>query len=184
MKKILTFVITLACSLLCGQAQEVVFDNGNTKLYANGCVKSSDGFVEKQARVPVRGAYYYSRGIYSADGSVLIHISETDTYTAVAEGTKAIANTAFNRCSSIVYMPTSVEYIAPKAFESNTDNVVKLYISDEIEEITTSARPDAPQAEADELARYNAKGMRIEKSERGLNIVKLSDNTTRKEIVK
>jgi len=184
MKKILTLIVTIASSLLTTQAQELVFDNGTTKLYSNGCVICHDGFVEKQARIPIRGGYYYSRGVYTADGAVLIYISETDTYTAVAEGTKAIANSAFNRCSTFVYLPKSVEYIAPKAFESNTDNIVKLYVSDEIEDYVTSARPDAPRAEADELARYNAKGMRIEQTERGLNIVKLSDNTTRKELVK
>jgi len=180
MKKILATIAALVCTTMAAQAQEVVFDNGTTQLYSNGFVKSIDGFVEKETCL---NNLYYSTGVYSADGSVLLYMNASSTC-SVAPGTKAIANMAFNRCEEAVYLPTSVKYISPKAFESNDANTLRLRVSDEIEEITVSAREHTSSDEADEVARYNTKGMRLDKAERGLNIVKMSDDTTRKELVK
>ena len=49
---------------------------------------------------------------------------------------------------------------------------------------TTQVQGVKAQGEATEKARYNAKGQRINRAEKGLNIIQSADNTTRKELVK
>jgi len=49
---------------------------------------------------------------------------------------------------------------------------------------TTQVQGVKAQGEATEKARYNAKGQRINRAEKGLNIILSTDNTSRKELVK
>ena len=49
---------------------------------------------------------------------------------------------------------------------------------------TTQVQGVKAQTNNAEKARYNAKGQRINRAEKGLNIIQLADNTTRKELVK
>jgi len=190
------FLISLLClaSVSASFAQEVVFDNGTTKVYANGFVYSKGGFVEKATRL----GNYTTNGIYSADGAVLVQIRSwiQVSHLSVSPETKVIANNAFQRvCSStdgagIIYIPSSVEYIAPGALEcgfyrSDLQTVSPaIYISDDITDVTSSAKEsvmvDETVAEAKEVARYNIQGAKLEGESEGINIIKMSDNTAKK----
>lgn len=50
--------------------------------------------------------------------------------------------------------------------------------------VTTQVQGVKAQTNNAEKARYNAKGQRINRAEKGLNIIQSADNTTRKELVK
>ena len=60
-------------------------------------------------------------------------------------------------------------------------------VTDEISETTTAVKEiaDNPgESEAHETGRYNIQGMRIDEPEPGINIVRMSDNTSKKVLVK
>jgi len=50
--------------------------------------------------------------------------------------------------------------------------------------VTTSVQQVKAEQQAIEKARYNIKGQKIAKPERGINIIQMSDNSSRKEMVR
>lgn len=114
MKLIFTLVL-IACAAFQVAAQTGLDEAGN--------VKSSGGFVTDTMYFDQGNATYYSTGLYSADGSVLVRMGEYVSRSGdffVKDGCKAIANGAFDMQTSgpilRVNIPSSVTTIAPFAF--------------------------------------------------------------------
>lgn len=137
-------------------------------------------------------------GLYSADGRTLIKASEGFSnngiwYFCVINGTEAIGSYAFsNFCRSgdedsyrriVIYIPSSVKYIAPDAFNSlNEDVIVEIAgIYDDCINITESHAPtmSSPQ-EKEEIARYNIQGMKVDEDTEGVQIIQYNNGTSKK----
>ena len=110
----------------------------------------------------------------------------TTTYQTivVAPGTTTLASNSCNYdngnedFSYTVRIPSSVKYIAPDAFGSHTSSVSVYDATSSAKEI--SVLDDNPQ----EVARYNLNGVMLQEPEEGVNIIKMSDNSAKKVVVK
>lgn len=157
---------------------------------------SNDGFVYLNPSVTIDGIEFKASGLYSSDGLTLIKGSyhkvtkssggATATYhiIVVAPGTTTLASNSCNfdngnaDFSYIVRIPSSVKYIAPDAFGSHTSSVSVYDATSSAKEI--SVLDDNPQ----EVARYNLNGVMLQEAEEGVNIIKMSDNSAKKIVVK
>lgn len=178
------FLIALVCLVaIQGFSQNVIYDNGMTKVYENGVVYSSDGFVEKTV-VPDSNSNYKSSGIYTKDGKVFVSaIFSFSTSFYVADGTEYINKKAFYFLkSSTIRLPKSVRFIDPEAFLS--------YLTDSrndarmIDEASSAKEIEFDDVNIEETVRYNLQGMRLEEPHKGVNIVRYTDNSAKKVVVK
>lgn len=81
-------------------------------------------------------------------------------------------------CPYVVMIPSSVKYIALDAFICP---FVRFYNSDNN---STAQEQVGDHVDVTEVARYNLQGKKINIPERGINIVQMSNETARKELVK
>lgn len=105
-------MLSVACSLVAATsfAQNVIYDNGTTKVYENGVVYSRGGFktitienkdVREYLGIPDNAwGSCTSTGLYSSDGKVYIRFQE-GTENVVEKGTEFIAKNAFNTSENI-----------------------------------------------------------------------------------
>ena len=74
-----------------------------------------------------------------------------------------------------------------KAYEKSNDWTGSVFngIEDDLKAVVTGINaPAVPAADAVEAARYNLQGVRIYAPQRGVNIIRMSDGTTKKVVVK
>lgn len=181
MKKFFFILFTMA-ALGC-QAQDCITDKGY--------IYSLNGFVEKTYEAKLDSKYYaqeYS-GLYTADGKVLVRANKgysinTNVYFAVAPGTEVIAPNALIHVINVTKsaqltlgIPSSVKYIAPDAI----DYTIKIY-----DEPTSSIkqREEVSSENVEEIGRYNLAGVQLSEPTEGINIVKMSDGSAKKTLVK
>lgn len=159
-------------------------------------IYSSDGFeVLTAEHVEVDGndsEKYYSTGLYTKDGKVLvsaIYCRQDNGYANifyVPYGTEVIASRAFQSFSNCsIYIPSTVKYIAPDALTSNeyngSPNIIR-GISDDC----TISNPSKVQeviidnGNPEEVGRYNVNGMRIGENEEGIQIIQYNNGTSKK----
>ena len=181
MKISATIALTLLCALP-ALAQEKSTDY----------IYSPEGFRIITVRCPMyspeRGGDSTCIGLYTADGKTLVQaIYDTygsrSTFFYVKEGTEVIASRAFQTFDgALVYFPSSVKSIAPDAFTSITaKSSIVMGLYDDATEIKTRATaPVVESTEATEVAIYTVDGIRTTEPQKGINIVKMSDNTARK----
>ena len=79
----------------------------------------------------------------------------------------------------VVYIPSSVKYIAVDAFLTP---YVKFESGET--EITSVKSFTSENKDAVEIARYNMQGIKINRPERGVNIIQMSNRSVQKEYVK
>lgn len=180
MRKILFFLLSIVSIGCC--AQDCITEKGY--------IYSPNGFIN-QTFIRNDGKSKYV-GLYTADGKVLVFAaySASDRYFYVAPGTEVIASEAFSRKESVtngvqcywtnVYLPSTVKYIAPDAFK-DIRGVVRVY-DDSASAIKEWSNTTSEEVE--EVARYNLAGIRLESPENGINIIKMSDGSSKKALVK
>lgn len=124
MKNLSKLILLLVCSFVavCATAQNVIYDNGKTRVYDNGYVYSEGGFVNIETQIP--NSKKTCKGLYSADGKVLLDITEIYyhagcSYIYVAQGTEFIATIGEDN-TSYLYIPSSVKYIHPQILKKIT----------------------------------------------------------------
>lgn len=191
MKKLILF---LACMLLAVKSSAQLGNNGSI----NG------PFVVQTSTVAVRGITYSTTALYGNNGTMLVAVLYYDAGFAVsaAPGTLAIAPNAMlkaNKTQNIshLYLPSTVMTLYPTSLLCNYYNDTNsigswvqtqplIDITDDIGIVTSvSAPPSEPDnTTAEETARYNLQGQKLDKPQRGINIVKMSDNTARKTVVR
>ncbi len=124
-----------------------------------------------------------SKGLYTLDGKTLVK-GNRGTYVFVKPGTTTIAEGAISRSKDFdkveLYIPHSVEYIAPGIMGCVSD----IFVYDVAAPNKIKNEQSPQQGNAVETSRFNANGMRLEAPEHGLNIVRMSDNSSHKEVVK
>lgn len=184
MKKL---ILLLAAFFIClvGKAQESTTDY----------IYSSDGFEVKVGVIMEPGSKYPSRseGLYSKDGRMLVSCIDPDSTNDfyVIDGCEIICSGAFqgfNMCT--VYIPSSVKYIAPDAlisYKSARDGYTNGFggIQDGcMEEGANSVFSTATNKNTTEVARYNIQGIKLSEPASGINIIRQSDGTTEKVLVK
>lgn len=149
--------------------------NAQDNISDNGYVCSDGEFRE----ISVNFRYGYCTGLYTSDGKTLVGVgSASDGVFYVAPGCTTIAKWAFLRQPDndymIVYIPSTVRYIYPS--ES-----IHIYRYDENSAVRDiSVDPGT----AVEVERYTIDGRKVGVNEPGVNIVRLSDGSVRKELVK
>lgn len=161
-------------------------------------IYSSDGFeVLTAEHVEVYGndsEKYYSKGLYTKDGKVLVSACPSNTntnyYFYVPYGTEVIASRAFQSFSSCrIYIPSTVKYIAPDALTCNIyggSNSHYPNIIYGISDDTTISNPSKVQeviidnGNPEEVGRYNVNGMRIGENEEGIQIIQYNNGTSKK----
>ena len=185
MKTLTTIALAIICALS-AMAQEKSTDY----------IYSPDGFkvitVSCPMYTPERGGSSTCTGLYSADGKVLVQaiydtFGSRSSYFYVKAGTEVIASRAFQAFEGgMVYFPSTVTSIAPDAFTSiTTKSSIVLGLYDKATEIPSRAPAVASDnAEAKEVARYTLEGRKIASPQPGINIVEMSDNTAKKELVR
>lgn len=190
MKKL---ILLLSCVLMAINSYAQLGDNGSI----NG------PFVVKTSSVEVRSQPYSTTGLYGNNGSMLVAVLYYDAGYAVsaAPGTLAIAPNALLKASkteniSHVYLPSTVVTLYPTSLLCNYYNETNGYgnwvqtqplvdITDDIDEATNvSAPPTKAEESAEETARYNLQGQQLNEPQRGVNIVRMSDNTAHKTLVR
>ena len=154
---------------------------------------SDGGFVYLDTPVTIDGIEFKASGLYSSDGLTLIKGTyqevtkssggKTTTYRriVVAPGTTTLASNSCNYDNGNNYgvrIPSSVKYIAPDAFGNRTQSVIVYDATSSAKKITVL--DDDPQ----EVARYNLNGVMLQEAEEGVNIIKMSDNSAKKVVVK
>ena len=187
MKKV--FCALFMCALCHGMMAQDNIQENNFSI-------SNDGFVYLNPPVTIDGIEFKASGLYSSDGLTLIkgtyqNITKSiggATYIyhiiVVAPGTTTLASNSCNfdngnaDFSYSVRIPSSVKYIAPDAFGSRTKSVGVYDATSSAKEI--SVLDDNPQ----EVARYNLNGVKLQEPEEGVNIIKMSDNSAKKVVVK
>ncbi len=131
---------------------------------------------------------YLARGLYTEDGSTLVQcyckVYSSWYVCFVKPGTTTIAEGALiareDHVIDYLFIPKTVTYIAPRALRSVRDVVVYDSATRPSQVSPTPSKSDA----AEEAARFGLNGVRMENPERGVNIVRMTDNTTRKELVR
>lgn len=168
-------------------------------------IYSSDGFelktgVIEQEHSDGEKFLHRSQGLYSKDGKMLVsaiacdlvYVRDGSRYTFyVIDGCETICSGAFqglNMCT--VYIPSSVKYIAPNAlisYKSARDGHANGFggIQDGcMEEGASSVSSPAVNENTTEVARYNMQGIKLNEPTNGINIIRQSDGTTEKVLVK
>jgi len=188
MKKGIFLIGMVVCMCLSASAQTQNVEND--PIY-------SDGGFEWRTSV-VKGKYYdyETTSLYSSDGKTLVAVMYYDdaAYLSALPQTERIAPNALRAMSSAdsnyrICIPSSVKYVYPTSFITSKANnpMAIVIVTDEISETTTAVKEiaDNPgESEAHEAGRYNIQGMRIDEPEAGINIVRMSDNTSKKVLVK
>lgn len=181
MKK--TLIILLAMVSLSCYAQDCITDKGY--IYSPG------GFVEKEYEMRLedwRGdiSKVVSKGLYTADGKTLVKANTSNSAFYVAPGTQIIAKNALSRKKldgtlslTTFYIPNSVIYIDPDALED-----IAVYIYDDSTSSIKERVVEESTEEATEVGRYNLSGIKLSDPTEGINIVKMSDGTSKKTLVK
>ena len=190
MKKL---ILLLSCVLMAINSYAQLGDNGSI----NG------PFVVKSSSVAVRGIAYSTTALYGNNGTTLVSVLYYDAGYAVSAtpGTLAIAPNALLKASkteniSHVYLTSTVVTLYPTSLLCNYYNETNGYgnwvqtqplvdITDDIDEATNvSAPPTKTDETAEETARYNLQGQQLNEPQRGVNIVRMSDNTAHKTLVR
>lgn len=187
MKKL---ILLLAAFFICivGKAQESTTDY----------IYSSDGFEVKVGVIERMGDYNTpyaskSKGLYSKDGRILVSCISPDKYRFyVIDGCEIICSGAFQGFNScVVYIPSSVKYIAPDALITYISASGGGYtnrfggIQDGcMEEGANSIYSPVADKNTTEVARYNMQGIKLNEPASGINIIRQSDGTTEKVLVK
>lgn len=160
-----------------------------------------NGFRVIEVECPYRPGYNDKStciGLYSADGKTLVQallLNGYGEYFYVMDGTETIASKAFQYFSNKrVYIPSSVTAIAPDALTctcipngTGTNNLpnrivgiyngAKEYKATKVVDRVTFDEPEA-------TGTYSVDGKKMETSEQGVNIVRMSDGSTKKIVVK
>jgi hypothetical protein len=164
----------------------------NAQTSTGDYIYSSEGFEFKTTVVKPYTVTYYSTGLYTKDGKVLVSASKgasTSKVFYVLDGCETICSKAFQYLSGAsVYIPSTVKNIAPDAILSRDGASPNCYygIMDGCyEEEDSSSSVAVPESsEKTEVARYNIQGVRLKSPTDGVNIVKMSDGTAEKVLVK
>ena len=162
----------------------------------NDLIFSENGFVMMTSSVSGKYYSYDTTCLYSADGKTMVAVMYYDdpAYMSVLPGTEKIAPNALRACASSdsnyrICIPTSVKYVYPTSFITSKGNVGQMAIvivTDEVQESATSVKSiheENGQA-ADVSARYNIQGLMVDEPVQGVNIIRMSDNTVQKVLVK
>jgi len=188
------FILLLACLLMGIKS--------NAQLGNNGSI--SGPFVVQSSIVEVRGVTYSTTALYGNNGTMLVAVLYYDAGFAVsvAPGTLAIAPNAMLKASktqniSHVYLPSTVMTLYPTSLLCNYYNETNSYgnwvqtqpLIDITDDVGVATAVSAPPAESDnplavETERYNLQGQKLDKPQHGVNIVRMSDNTAHKTIVR
>jgi len=162
----------------------------------NDVIYSENGFVMMTSSVAGKYYTYDTTGLYSADGKTLVAVLYYDdpAYMSVLPGTEKIAPNALRACASSdtnyrICIPTSVKYVYPTSFITSKGDVGQMAIiivTDEVQESTTSVKAihDEEGQEAQVSARYNIQGLMVDEPVQGVNIIRMSDNSVQKVLVK
>jgi hypothetical protein len=167
---------------------------GQSQITDKGLVYSEGGF--KIIEVKDTANTYYSEGLYSSDGKVLVMAMHYSSYFYVAYGTEVIAKNAFRYDGGTIYIPSTVKYIDPDAFSAfykgsssgyafYIDDVkTKQIVTDNVSAVSQAKVDNNAKGNAKEVARFNLQGQKLSKPEKGINIVELANNTAKKVLVK
>ena len=160
-----------------------------------------NGFKVVEVECPYRPGYDDRStciGLYTADGKTLVQAIQFNgfgIYFYVMDGTETIASKAFQYFSNKqVFIPSSVTSIAPDALTctcipngTGTNNqpnrIVGIYNGAREYKATRAADRvtiDEPTA----IGIYGVDGKKIETTEEGVNLVRMSDGNTKKVVVK
>jgi hypothetical protein len=186
MKKVFLFIVCCFAALS---------SFGQSQVTDQGLVYSEGGFkvINMYKSYSDGSRAINCSGLYSSDGKTLV--SAFNTYTSgyyVAYGTEVIAKNAFRYFHGTIYLPSTVKYIDPQAFNylnQNTSYGYSFIIDDAVtKQIDTDSSAKVENTTNDEnveeVARYNIQGQKLDEPEHGINIVKMSDNTAKKELIK
>lgn len=160
-------ILFVFCSIAVASsyAQNVIYDNGTTKVYENGVVYCEGGFIEKATEYKSNTF----KGLYSSDGKVLVNMSSYTYECYVPNGTECIAKNAFSSCGiSSLYIPSSVKYIDPSVmWDGSKRRIIRTYTD------TSSAKgiKATEDENTTEVARYTIQGVKINEPQKGINIV-------------
>ena len=165
----------------------------SAQLQEDGAIYSPDGFTVKTSSIEGRYYTYETTGLYTADGKTLVAIMYMDdpAYMSVLPSTERIAPNALRSLASTetnyrICIPTAVKYVYPESFITSkgaTGQMAIVLVTDEVKEVATSIKELNDSEETEEVketARYNLQGMKIDGPSKGINIVKMSDNSSRK----
>lgn len=159
-----------------------------------------NGFKVVEVECPYRPGYNDIStciGLYTADGKTLVQALMCNAfgeYFYVMDGTETIASKAFQYFSGKrVYIPSSVTSIAPDALTctsipngTGTNNfpnrIVGIY-NGAHEYKATKAADRVILEEPEAIGTYGVDGKKIEVSEQGVNLVRMSDGSTKKIMV-
>ena len=187
MKKV--FCALFMCALCHGMMAQDNIQENNFSI-------SDGGFVYLDTPVTIDGIECKALGLYSSDGLTLIKGTYQKVtksigaatfvyhFIVVAPGTTTLASNSCNYDNGnadfaySVRIPSSVKYIAPDAFGNRTNSVIVYDATSNAKQI--SVLDDNPQ----EVARYNLNGVMLQEAEEGVNIIKMSDNSAKKVVVK
>lgn len=188
MKKII-LLLTVFFVCLGTKAQEATTDY----------IYSSDGFELKTSVIELErndGSKYFhkSTGLYSKDGKMLVLATDCDKYPYgsenkrfyVIDGCETICSRAFQCMVADVYIPSSVRNIAPDAlyFSSSGHSHIDGIQDGCMEKGANSVSSPAADKNTTEVARYNMQGIKLNEPASGINIIRQSDGTTEKVLVK
>ena len=158
-------------------------------------VKSTTDYVYSPTGFEFKSGFYEKcKGLFSTDGKVLVkatkghdgYISNTKFY--VPYGTEVIAAKAFYFMDRVaIYIPTTVKYIAPDIYEndcasSDYRNWIAGISNDGILSNSAAVREICVDnhSEVEEVARYNTKGIKINESTNGIQIIQYNNGSSKK----
>lgn len=115
---------------------------------------------------------------YSNPGNVTNWYSYYCEY-SILPGTKRIAKGAFQYCDNIVqlHIPSSIKYIPENCFDG-LHKYALIDINDDVPASIVSQR--APTTDSEEVARYNLQGQKVDEDERGVQIIKYNNGSSKK----
>lgn len=184
------FIFVLSVFFVCciGKSQDQITDY----------IYSEDGFEVKEGVITDVDFYgeivtFHCTGLYTKDGRSLVSVidsyyvksdgsKKTDNHFFVIEGTEVICSNAFlyatSRSRMCAYLPSSVKYLAP-----DNDGYI-MGICDGCHPVSNSNNVIKKTPEISEVAKYDIHGIKITEEVSGVNIIKMSDGSAKKIIVK
>ncbi len=162
----------------------------------NGVIISEGGFAMMSSSIQGKYYTYETTGLYSSDGKTLVAILYYDdpSYLSVLPQTEEIAPNALRALSGDnsfrICIPTNVKRIYPTSFitsKGEFGQMAIVIVTDDVQESTTSVKSvheDDDSSNLEEVGRYSIQGLLVDKPVPGVNIIQMSDSSTRKVLVR
>lgn len=162
----------------------------------NGVITSEGGYAMLSSSIQGKYYTYETTGLYSSDGKTLVAVLYFDdpAYLSVLPQTEEIAPNALRTLSGDsnfrICIPTNVKRLYPTSFitsKGNFGQMAIVIVTDDVQESATSVKSvheDDDSSSLKEVGRYNIQGLLVDEPVQGVNIIQMSDSSTRKVLVR